>query len=254
MIKNIIVFAHEFKWDCGGKVVQYYLCSLLDNLGLNVRIAAYDENAYISQNRLLVNNIENPIFSKFYNNDLDMNETLVIYGECIGAKYSLYNTFKGTNPLRGIHVMRWILCRLGVHCDDKLYRQWNKKDLVYYYNNEPGLEQLNKGIVKFLNPVFINPIFKKIKHETRTKSFYTERKMKKMHKNITYIHPPESINIPYGGFSHNDLLILFNDAYIFYSYDPLTLLTIIASMCGCISVVYKVEGLTKYEWLMTTYM
>ena len=39
---------------------------------------------------------------------------------------------------------------------------------------------------------------------------------------------------------------------MFISYDPCTFLSIMASLCGCISVVYPWDGLTKQEWLNTT--
>ena len=39
---------------------------------------------------------------------------------------------------------------------------------------------------------------------------------------------------------------------MFISYDPQTFLSIMAALCGCISVVYPLDGLTKQEWIHTT--
>ena len=36
------------------------------------------------------------------------------------------------------------------------------------------------------------------------------------------------------------------------SYDSSTFYTIIAALCGCIPVVYKVQGLNKQQWIQTT--
>ena len=228
MIKNIIVDAGPFNWSCGGTTVQYYLCSLLDELGMNVRIFVNGES------------IVNPIFSKFYDGGFDMNETLVIYGETVPH-----------NKLGGHYVMRWILAPLGIHCNSSIYRSWGTKDLVYYFNNEEHFEQLQEGVVKFLNTMYINPNFKKNNYNPRTLSVYTERKKKLFTKTIIPIHPDGSQLLPYSGFTHENLITLFNQTDTFYCYDPLSFLVFIAAMCGCVSVVYKVEGKTKYDWLMT---
>jgi hypothetical protein len=228
MIKNILVDANPFSWHCGGTIAQYNLSSLLDdNLGVNVRM-------------LVPRRVDNPIFTKFYDGGFNPNETLVIYGETIT-----------NNKLCGIYVMRWILAPIGKNCPSSIYGGWGEKDLVYYFNNENRFEQLQQGVVKFLNPMYINPIFKKNNFNVRTLSVYTERKIKYHSNPVIPIHPLGSQLLPFDGFTHEDLVILFNQADIFYCYDPLTFLTIIAAMCGCVSVVYKVEGKTKYDWLMT---
>jgi hypothetical protein len=46
-----------------------------------------------------------------------------------------------------------------------------------------------------------------------------------------------------------DYVNVFNIYEYFYSYDPCTFYSVIAAMCGCISVVVKVEGLSKEDWL-----
>ena len=44
----------------------------------------------------------------------------------------------------------------------------------------------------------------------------------------------------------------FNKYKVFISYDPLTFLSIMAALCGCISIIYKIDGLNKKEWINTT--
>jgi glycogen synthase len=76
--------------------------------------------------------------------------------------------------------------------------------------------------------------------------------MIKIHKNITLIHPAESVEIM-NEHSQEDYVNIFNEKEIFISYDPLTFLNIIAAMCGCVSVVIKVDGIsTQFDWLQTT--
>ena len=64
-------------------------------------------------------------------------------------------------------------------------------------------------------------------------------------------HPPYSQEITWGH-SQMDYINIFNHNKYFISYDPLTFLTVIAALCGCISIVKKVEGLSKQDWLNTT--
>ena len=52
-IKNILVHSHSFNIKCGGNTVQYELCKILENMGINVRIIAPKK-------------IGNSIFTKYY--------------------------------------------------------------------------------------------------------------------------------------------------------------------------------------------
>jgi uncharacterized protein YceK len=45
---------------------------------------------------------------------------------------------------------------------------------------------------------------------------------------------------------------IFNKHTYFISYDSITFLLVIAALCGCVSIVKKVSGLSKQDWLNTT--
>lgn len=49
--------------------------------------------------------------------------------------------------------------------------------------------------------------------------------------------------------SHQEVSSLFNSKKFFYSYDPYTMYTTYAAVCGCIPIVIPVEGLSKEEWV-----
>ena len=91
-IKNILVHSYSFNIKCGGITVGFELCKILDNMGINVRIIAPKK-------------IGNSIFTKYYDNDFNLDETLVIYGETIqgnplNAKFYLWVTLKcSTSPV-----------------------------------------------------------------------------------------------------------------------------------------------------------
>ena len=65
-----------------------------------------------------------------------------------------------------------------------------------------------------------------------------------------FVHPPRSLEI---NFKHSQLecIKIFNNHKFFISYDSITFLSALAALCGCVSIVKKVDGLNKQEWLNT---
>ena len=47
---------------------------------------------------------------------------------------------------------------------------------------------------------------------------------------------------------------IVNEYSYFYSYDPLTFISIIAALCGCVSVVYPISNKSKSEWIKETWI
>jgi len=234
MGKNIIVYTHEpnFKFENGGTVVQYYLAQLLEAAGQNVRIFPC---SYIQT--------QNSIFNHFYNNDFPVDDnTVVIY--CEGTP---------GNPLNAKYVVRWMLSELGQNVPYDRVNTWGKNELVYYFNSELKFEKNpeKKGnIYKLLSLLYVNPQAIIINKNRRSGTCFTYRKSY-IHKNgIRKIHPPGSFEIT-RDHSQAQCIRIFNKFKFFISYDPLTFLSMIAAMCGCISFVYKMNGLNKKEWLNT---
>jgi hypothetical protein len=229
-MKNVLVWTPSiFDIGCGGLNVQYELCRVLKEMGVNVKIQA---NV----------NVKNSIFNDYYNNEFDLNDTVVIYGETIDG-----------NPLNAPYVVRWILAPVGVYFDINKCHTWGKNDLVYYFNSE---EKINNNpdkignIFKMLSIMYISEYIQNNNREPRSGVCYTIRKGKHMRKELIIKHPTNSFGI----IESNGIIEcvdIFNKYEYFYSYDPLTFLTIIAAMCGCISLVIKVDGLSKEDWLNT---
>ena len=135
---NILVYTiTSFNFKCGGLVVQYEFCRVLEKLGINVKISAPEK-------------IQNSIFCKYYNNDFDLNNTVVIYGETIEG-----------NPLKAPYVIRWILAPVGAVCKPK-NKTWGSNDLVYYFNSDNKFynnETLFGTFYKTLTTIYIKDIF-----------------------------------------------------------------------------------------------
>jgi hypothetical protein len=212
-------------------MVQFELCGVLCELGVNARIKASE-------------NIKNSVCNSYYNNDFPIDDNcVVIYGETIEG-----------NPLNAKNVVRWILGPVGVACNINIPNTWGKNDLVYYFNSETKFitspEKLGT-VYKLLNSIYINPYAKQTNFEERMGICYTIRKARQMHNNLSLVHPKSSFEITR---EHTQMQCIefFNKFKWFISYDPLTFYIIIAALCGCIPVVYKIAGLTKQQWIQTT--
>jgi hypothetical protein len=228
-MKKIVIFMqNDFEFRCGGLVVQYELAKHLNSFMNNAKIIS-------------PTNIQNNIYNDFLLTKTldDVDNTIVIYGETIYG-----------NPLNAKYVIRWMLAPIRI-CSDT-YKTWGPNDLVYYFNSEDKFikepEKVGKEY-KLLNIIFINPNAINLNLQNRSGTCHTFRKSE-YHKNIQLIHPSNSFEIT-REHTQEDYVTIFNQYKYFISYDPLTFLSIIAALCGCISIVKNVDGLSKDAWLNT---
>jgi hypothetical protein len=231
--RNIVIYTPGlFTEKIGGINVLYYLGKLLEENGKNVRMYCP---------KYIKNNNKNPYFNKYYKNDFDITEAIVIYPEIISG-----------NPLNSKYVIRWILAPIGLNTSKDIYKSWNNNDLLYYFNNEKRFEDDNilDNKNKLLPLLIINPFFKNYNINRNNNSCFTYRKSN-IHKKIINIHPNNSFEIK-KSLPFNKLVFIFNTYKYFYSYDALTFLTVLSALCGCISIVYPIEGVSKLDWLKMT--
>ena len=218
----------DFDLSNGGVTVQYYLAQILDLYGEKVRI--YSNNI-----------IHNSLFNNYYGDDFNLDETVIIYCEGVIG-----------NPLNGKYVVRWLLSELGKNVSNEIYLSWNKNNLVYYFNSELKFNNDSTKIGNYYKNLSLLYIYENIKNNNKTRYGYCHTFRKSIyHINVKYIHPEDSFEIN-RNHSQDDYIIFFNRHEYFISYDPLTFLNVIASLCGCISIVYPIEGLSKKEWFKTT--
>jgi hypothetical protein len=220
----------DFVYHCGGIVVQYELAKNLNNSMVDVKIISP---------RNIKNNIYNDFLLTKTLDDADIDNTIVIYGETISG-----------NPLNAKYVIRWILAPIGICSHPDTYKTWGPNDLVYYFNSEDKFikepEKVSKEY-KLLNILFINPDAINFNLQNRSGTCHTFRKSY-YHKNIQLIHPSNSFEVT-RTHTQEDYIKIFNKYKYFICYDPLTFLSVIAALCGCISIVKKVDGLSKKDWL-----
>jgi hypothetical protein len=232
-MKNIIICLHtpKFTFVDGGTVVHFLLAKVLEEMGQNVRIYC-------------PNQISNSIFSKYYNNDFPIDENcVVIYCEGILG-----------NPLNAPLVVRWMISKLGQNVPVTHMNTWGKNELVYYFNSEEKIANNPDKvgfIYKLLNVIYINPYAVNNNLPSRSGTCFTIRKAINTHGKMPQIvHPPGSTEIKHH--TQMECINIFNNHKYFISYDSITFLTVIAAICGCISIVKKVDGLSKQDWINTT--
>ncbi len=230
--KNILIYPHNpFNLADGGTTVQYYLAQILKELGENVKM-------YNSRGKT-VNDIFNDYIDSISVEELE--NTVVIYCEGIQG-----------NPLNAKYVVRWMLSELGKNVPTDYLYTWGKNELVYYFNPEEKFYKNKEkigNIYKLLYMNYINPKLKNL-NQSRSGVCFTIRKSYH-HSQINCFHPEESYQIM-RYHTQDDYLEIFNKHKYFISYDPITFLTIISLLCGCISIVYPLEGITKKEWIKNT--
>jgi len=233
MSKRIIIYAHTPMCETdGGVVVQYYFANVLQNM--------FKQNVFICNK--FDNNANNNIFNTFINIDSipdeEQENTVVIY--CEGLK---------GNPLKAKYVVRWMLSKLGQNVPFDFYYTWGPNEIIYFFLSQKDMVN-NLIPVKYLTLLYINPKITNL-NGVRKGTCFTRRKSF-IHLNGTPdIHPNNSFEIT-KFHSQSDFISFFNQYEIFISYDPLTFLSIIAVMCGCVSVVVPIQDVSKQDYFKMT--
>jgi hypothetical protein len=230
--KNIVIYPHTvIKENDGGAVVQYYLASILDNLGVNVKICnVYDNNAK--------NNFYNNFITTAEINNMNMENIIVIYCEGIVG-----------NPLNAKYVVRWMLSKLGQNVPYNRYLSWGNNELIYFFNSE--IDIINQLLdVKYLTVIYVNPKMQNL-NQTRNGGCFTFRKKVGNCNHTKMLHSTNDFELTYH-LLQDDYVNIFNKYEYFISYDPLTFLSIIAALCGCISIVCPAYGVSKKDYFKMT--
>ena len=231
--KKIIIYAHTPCSEVdGGNVVQYYFAHILDTM--------FNQPVFICNKH--DNNAKNNIFNKFIDintiPEKEQENTVVIYCEGIVG-----------NPLKAKYVIRWMLSKLGQNVPLDFYYTWGPNELVYFFLSQKDM--VNNSIpVKYLTLLYINPKIINLNNK-RKGTCFTIRKSFIHTTGMPNIHPENSFEIT-RGHSQDEFISFFNKYEMFISYDPLTFLSIIALMCGCISVVVPIQGINKQEYFKMT--
>jgi len=229
---KIIIYPHlAYKETDGGINVQYYLAQCLKEKNVNVK---------------MFNNhgtIPNELFNDYCDYSFYDENTVVIYCEGVYG-----------NPLNAKKVIRWMLSELGQNVPYDWVESWGKNELVYFYGSEIRFQNyphLIGNVFKTMNVIYQKPNIKNNNPNERNGICHTFRKSF-IHKEINFIHPRDSIEIPSFHYPINDMVDVFNKFKILFCYDPFSYVQTIAILCGCITVVYPLKNYSKKDWLQKT--
>jgi len=215
MYKNkmkIIILSPPYSSDSGGITVLHKLCDILISIGYNAGF--YVENDSFNVNFKYKSN-------KFYIHQIDKENDIVIYPEI----------YLG-NPLGIKNVVRYIL-HTG-HIYENRIQTWGENDNWLYYSERfyDGIKPKNiLNITDSKLDYFID-----YKNERLYKECFTFRKQHNNKHLLNIIHSKDAIEIPFNC-SDDFLLNIFNRCERFYCYDQESHLSVIASLCGCDSII-----------------
>lgn len=220
---KIILFAPSYDNTSGGIIVMHKLCDLLIKEGFNAGFFIDNKNGF------LVNS--NYKYQSFRINDINPDKDIVIYPEIILG-----------NPLKVKNVVRYILNRGHVTLNRK--DTWGENDYWVYYS-----KRFYDGIKPFILLNIDDPkldYFKDYKIDRVYKECFTYRKKHDRLHELNIIHSKDAIEI---GFNTPDetLINIFNQCERFYCYDTESYLNVLASLCGCDSIVVPNNKVTRDE-------
>jgi hypothetical protein len=175
--------------------------------------------------------------------------------ECSGCSFNDQQT--NSTKYDAITHVHWVMASLFTMVTKNHTRYWNPESLVFTYQpNALKNLTLSNSLMVLTNPqdgdstdisqdLFYN--------SNRSGVLWSIRKGHEFHNSIKYIHEHEGVNATQ--FERTERIPKDITQYeYFVTYDPHTYWSWIAAMSGTVSVVYPLEGKSKYEWLTSTFV
>ncbi len=162
----------------------------------------------------------------------DLADAVVVYPE----------TVRG-NPLRSTRVVRWLLHRPGFH---RGHVEYGAHDRYFFFGKAFDDPQLNPhGGDNLLRVVWVrDDLYHPPEVETpRQGTAVLWRKGR----GRTPVHEARDA-VVVDGLSHAEMATVFRRVQTCVSYDPYTMYSLYAALCGCDSVVVPEPGLEKTDW------
>jgi hypothetical protein len=221
---KFIIYSPPLDYKVGGTIVLHQLAKDLNEMGQQAMLYIPGEVP-----------CQNPFCNRFATlSDVD-DGAIVVYPEIIAG-----------NPLNAKHAVHWMLCDLGVHSRADIYKTWRAEDLIFHYstfNNQYDVHQIEVLYTTWIDPEVKN------KNLVKSGSCYLFKKACSFHKEIQMIHPADALLID--NFSNAKIIEIFHQKKYFYCYDPYSFYDVMAALCGCIPIIYPIDGVSRGEWLKT---
>lgn len=244
MKRNFIIYTHGYDENSGGKIALHQLCNLLNNEGESAYLwpakkPLFDPKYFFRSIRKALTykmKKSRQVFKTFaeFNTPIakasDLNDAIVIYPEVVSG-----------NPLLAKHIVRWFLHKPGFHTNKINY---GENELYFLYSticNHKDVETDPDNILEVRQ--VRDDIYKQTNFDKRKGSAYMMRKGE----GKKIVHDLED-SILVDSFSHTEMAKIFNKVKYFISYDPYTLYSRYAAICGCISIIIPEDNISQDEW------
>jgi len=268
-MKKFIIFATEYAENLGGPIALHKLCDLLNRAGYEAYLypyfKSYDLHTY---------NIDDiPGYLKELNSIFSLTQTVPI-----GMPVSLdqfesvfwvngnfntpvylpernitfnddwivvYPEITFGNPLRAKNVVRWLLHNPGFHNgkifygQNELYFRYSEAFKKFHFSGSKTSDLILMILHLPLDIFYENPT-----SQERKGTAYMIRKGY----NRKIIHNLEN-SIQIDGKSNREIADILRSVKTFISYDPSTLYSNLAVLCGCESVVVPIDGIEEDQWV-----
>lgn len=221
---NFIVYAPgDYACFGGGSIALHKLAHNISSLG---------EQCFIMTSKKNPNYLGIQIDEKQAAEMAKYGQSMVIYPEVTEG-----------NPLGSPHIMRWILYYVR---EEKQHGIFGANDLIYKYAPMFTLRYPHE-VHGELRAMELNLDLFVDHNRHRNGTCY----IKKKNPDKEEIHPEGSICLDKIRRDENYLSTLaeiFNNCKTLYAYDDATWLSIMAALCGCMSIVVPREGVTAAQW------
>lgn len=210
---KIIIYSPSYNPTSGGIVVLHKLCDILIELGYDAGFFVEDKNSFYVNSSYKSNH--------FNTSQISPENDLIIYPEIIWG-----------NPLGFTKVVRYIM-NIG-HVTLGRKDTWGKNDFWLYYSERFYDKLQPKNILTISDSKL--KYFKDYNIPRTYKECFTYRKKHDVINTLNIIHSPEAIEIGFNT-TDEDLIKIFNVCERFYCYDTESHLSVLASLCGCDSII-----------------
>lgn len=224
---KIVIYSPSYSESSGGIIVLHKLCDLLIQEGFNAGFFVEENQSFFVNSTYKSNS--------FKSIELDPQNDIIIYPEIILG-----------NPLNFKKVIRYIL-NVG-HVTLNRKSTWSNTDFWVYYSEKfyDGIKPKNLLTISDSKLEY----FKDYKVDRLYKECFSYRKNHDSLDKLDIIHSPNAIEIGFNVTDEN-LIKIFNSCERFYCYDTESHLSVLASLCGCDSIIVPNKTTTKEQVINT---
>lgn len=246
MNRPFVIYTGGFDENVGGLIALHRLCDQLNRQGEKAYLWPFSRPIF-DRNRL-GRSIRTQIkyryhlWRKPYLTCEGFQTPLAGIDDILADAVVVYPEIVDGNPLRAARVVRWLLHKPGFHTGKVGF---GRDDLFFFFQKSFDDPAWNKNPDHLLQTFFVrDDIYRQTNFGARAGTAYIIRKGK----DRSIVHDLKD-SILIDGKSHAENAEIFNRVKTCISYDPYTMYSMYAALCGCDSVVIPVEGVSKEEWV-----